>query len=45
MVGDLQRIKVFPSLGFQIEQDIPESVWQSFNALVENGFTKHLIKN
>ncbi len=45
MVGDLQRIKVFPSLGFQIEQDIPESVWQSFNVLVENGFTKHLIKN
>lgn len=45
MVGDLQRIKVFPSLGFQVEQDIPENVWQSFNSLVENGFTKHLIKD
>lgn len=44
MVGDMQRIKVFPSLGFQIEQDIPEKVWNSFNALVERGFTKHLIK-
>lgn len=45
MVGDLQRIKVFPSLGFQIEQDIPDNVWQSFNALVKNGYTKHLIKS
>lgn len=43
MVGDLQRIKVFPSLGFQIEQDIPDSIWQSFNALVDAGFTKQLI--
>jgi uncharacterized SAM-binding protein YcdF (DUF218 family) len=45
MVGDLQRIKVFPSLGFQIEQDIPDNIWQSFNALVDAGFTKQLIKD
>lgn len=45
MVGDLQRIKVFPSLGFQIEQDIPDDVWQSYDALIEAGFTKHLIKD
>lgn len=44
MVGDLQRIKVFPSLGFQIEQDIPQNVWHSFSALVELGYEKYLIK-
>src|SRR6185295_1209428 len=30
MVGDLQRIKIYPSLGFQIEQEIPEHVWHAF---------------
>ena len=44
MVGDLQRIKLFPALGFQIEQDIPMEVWNSFNTLVEQGFTKFLVK-
>src|SRR5689334_12421044 len=28
MVGDLQRIKIYPARGFQIEQEIPEPVWQ-----------------
>ncbi|XP_076111498.1 uncharacterized protein SCO4629-like [Mytilus galloprovincialis] len=27
MVGCLQRVKNYPKLGFQIEQDIPDNVW------------------
>lgn len=43
MVGDLQRIKEYPKKGFQIEQDIPSSVWRAYEALVGAGYTKHLI--
>jgi uncharacterized SAM-binding protein YcdF (DUF218 family) len=43
MVGDLQRIREYPKLGFQIAQDIPTSVWQAFEKMVEWGYTKHLI--
>ncbi|WP_339923890.1 YdcF family protein [uncultured Cyclobacterium sp.] len=44
MVGDLQRIKEYPKLGFQIEQEIPHEVWQAFEQLVILGFDQHLIK-
>lgn len=44
MVGDLQRIKEYPKLGFQIEQDIPDEVWDAYEKLVELGFTKYAIK-
>ncbi|EPR65251.1 YdcF family protein [Cyclobacterium qasimii] len=44
MVGDLQRIKEYPKLGFQIEQEIPQEVWQAFEQLVILGFDQHLIK-
>src|SRR5215216_79412 len=30
MVGDLQRIAIYPALGFQIEQEIPDDVWAAF---------------
>ncbi len=43
MVGDLQRIKEYPKKDFQIEQDIPSSVWQAYEALVGVGYTEHLI--
>ncbi len=43
MVGDLQRIRVYPGLGFQIEQDIPEDVWDAFEELVRAGYDTHLI--
>lgn len=45
MVGDLQRIKVFPKLGFQVEQEIPDEVWDAFKALVALGYDKHLVKD
>lgn len=44
MVGDLQRIKEYPALGFQIEQEIPDQVWQAWEFLVEAGYNRHLIK-
>ena len=44
MVGDLQRIKIYPEKGFQIDQPIPEDVWQAFEKLVSMGFTQHLVK-
>lgn len=44
MVGDLQRIKIYPARGFQIEQDIPEHVWHAFERLVRAGYDKYLIQ-
>ena len=43
MVGDLQRIKIYPEKGFQIYQEIPNNVWQAYEKLVALGYTKHLI--
>ena len=43
MVGDLQRIRIYPGMGFQIEQDIPSEVWAAYERLVEWGFTQHLV--
>lgn len=43
MVGDLQRIKIYPEKGFQIEQDIPDDIWQAYEQLVNNGFDQHLV--
>ena len=45
MVGDLQRIKLYPALGFQIAQEIPDKVWRAFEALVRAGYDKYLIRN
>jgi uncharacterized SAM-binding protein YcdF (DUF218 family) len=44
MVGDLQRIKLYPALGYQIEQEIPDEVWAAFEALVRAGYDKYLIQ-
>lgn len=45
MVGDLQRIKLYPALGYQIAQEIPDDVWSAFEELVRAGFDKYLIRN
>ena len=44
MVGDLQRIKIYPAKGFQTYQEIPDNVWQAYERLVELGFDKELIE-
>jgi len=43
MVGDLQRIKIYPARGYQIAQDIPEQVWNAFEELVRAGYDKYLV--
>jgi uncharacterized SAM-binding protein YcdF (DUF218 family) len=43
MVGDLQRIKLYPEKGFQVYQEIPDEVWKAFEELVKAGFDKHLV--
>lgn len=44
LAGDLQRIKEYPAKGFQIEQDIPDDVWEAYETLVSLGYTDYLIK-
>ena len=44
MVGDLQRIKLYPARGWQIEQEIPDEVWAAFEDLVRAGYDKYLIQ-
>ena len=44
MVGDLQRIKVYGEVGYQVPQHIPDAVWQAYERLVELGYDSQLIK-
>jgi len=44
MVGDLQRIREYPKRGFQIKQDIPNDVWQTWEELVKMGYTKYYLE-
>jgi uncharacterized SAM-binding protein YcdF (DUF218 family) len=43
MVGDLQRIRLYPEKGYQIPQEIPEDVWAAYEELVREGYDRHLI--
>jgi uncharacterized SAM-binding protein YcdF (DUF218 family) len=43
MVGDLQRIRLYPEKGFQISQEIPDDVWHAYEELVRAGYDKYLI--
>jgi uncharacterized SAM-binding protein YcdF (DUF218 family) len=38
MLGDMQRIKEYPKLGYQIEQKIPPHVWAAYEQLVLLGY-------
>lgn len=43
MVGDLQRIRIYPEKGYQIPQEIPGEIWSAFEELVAAGYDRHLI--
>jgi uncharacterized SAM-binding protein YcdF (DUF218 family) len=43
MVGDLQRIRVYPEKGFQIPQEIPGEVWEAYEELVRLGYDSRLV--
>ena len=45
MVGDFQRIMVYPQLGFQTEQFIPAEVMKAYHQLIQAGFTKYLTQD
>lgn len=43
MVGDLQRIRLYPAMGFQIHQDIPADVWDAGQELIRAGYKTRLV--
>lgn len=43
MVGDLQRLRLYPEKGYQIAQEIPADVWAAYEELVRAGYDGHLI--
>lgn len=44
MVGDLQRIQIYPRKGFQIPQDVPDDVRAAYEELVSAGYDRHLVE-
>ncbi|MGI5418387.1 YdcF family protein [Actinomadura luteofluorescens] len=44
LVGDTQRIMVYPSQGFAIPQEMPSEVEAAYCRLVEAGFTSRLVR-
>ena len=44
MVGDLQRIRVYPDRGFQVPQQIPDNVWSAYEELIAAGYDRHLVR-
>jgi hypothetical protein len=43
MVGDLQRLAVYPRKGYSAPQEIPPPVWDAFRLLVAHGYRDRLI--
>ena len=43
MVGDLQRIKLYPEKGYQIHQEVPHDVWSAYEELVNAGYDQRLV--
>ena len=44
LVGDFQRMDLYAKKGYQIPQEIPDTVWSAFYVLVEMGYTAQLAK-
>jgi len=43
MVGDVQRMTIYPRLGFQIPQEIPVAVLSAYERLIRLGYDQHLV--
>ena len=43
LVGDIQRLMIYPNFGFQIPVTIPQEVLNSYDFLVKHGYTQFLI--
>ena len=44
LTGDLQRLRVYADLGYQVPVDVPEEIWAAFERLVAAGFDRYYIK-
>lgn len=44
MVGDFQRIMIYPAKGFQIEQPVTPEALAAYEKLVRFGFDQHLVR-
>lgn len=44
LVGDVLRMKIYAEKGWQIEQEIPDKVWEAMNELRKLGYDKYDIK-
>lgn len=44
MVGDLQRIAMYPSKGLQVPMPIPREVQEAYEALLNRGFDRYVIQ-
>jgi len=43
MVGDFQRILLYPQKGFQIQQNVSSAAMQAFQVLKNKGYTAHIL--
>jgi uncharacterized SAM-binding protein YcdF (DUF218 family) len=43
MVGDVDRIQQYPARGFQVPHPVPRPILQSWRALIDAGFGRHLL--
>lgn len=44
IVGDFQRILLYPEKGFQLPQEVPAEVMDAYEFLMDAGFTRFLVK-
>jgi uncharacterized SAM-binding protein YcdF (DUF218 family) len=45
MVGDLQRLLLYPELGFSSRQEVPAPVLEAYEGLVAAGYTRRLVRS
>jgi hypothetical protein len=43
MVGDIERIQRYPTLGYQVPHELPQDVLDAWTYLIRQGFTHHLM--
>ncbi|MCR5088908.1 MAG: YdcF family protein [Oscillospiraceae bacterium] len=43
MVGDLQRLRVYAELGYQIPVEVPVDIWSAYERLTNDGYNRYVI--
>ena len=44
MVGDLQRLRVYEEMGYQVHVEVPDDVWQAYERLAAAGYDRYVIR-